>query len=49
MFQHVDPWELMVYVHQAPPMAARPAPGITVRRLTSKDTPAVVALGPGAA
>ncbi|MGW2582258.1 GNAT family N-acetyltransferase [Streptomyces virginiae] len=48
-FQRIDPWERMVYVHQAPALAARPAAGITVRRLAPKDAPAIVALGPGAA
>ncbi|MFD0352231.1 GNAT family N-acetyltransferase [Streptomyces sp. NPDC127110] len=48
-FQRVDPWERMVYVHSAPAIAARPAHGITVRRLTAEDAPAVAALGLGAA
>ncbi|MFG2393510.1 GNAT family N-acetyltransferase [Streptomyces lavendulae] len=48
-FQRIDPWERMVYVHQAPAVPARPAPGITVRRMTPEDASAVVALGPGAA
>ncbi|AWZ03427.1 MULTISPECIES: GNAT family N-acetyltransferase [unclassified Streptomyces] len=48
-FRRVDPWERLVYVHQAPAMPARPARGITVRRLTPKDAPALVALGPEAA
>ncbi|MET9883139.1 GNAT family N-acetyltransferase [Streptomyces sp. NPDC006430] len=45
-FARVDPWERMVYVHQEPALAARPAHGITVRRLTPKDAPAIFALGP---
>ncbi|MGE7389039.1 GNAT family N-acetyltransferase [Streptomyces sp. NPDC004126] len=48
-FARVDPWERMVYVHREPAMAARPAPGVTVRRLTPRDASALVALGPGAA
>ncbi|MET9464674.1 hypothetical protein ABZY44_07575 [Streptomyces sp. NPDC006544] len=48
-FTRIDPWERMVYVHQAPAMAARPARGITVRRLTPQDASALVALGPKAA
>ncbi|MFF3672864.1 GNAT family N-acetyltransferase [Streptomyces sp. NPDC002120] len=49
VFRRVDPWGCLVYVHQAPALAARPAHGITVRRLTPEDASAVVALGPGAA
>ncbi|WP_329096927.1 GNAT family N-acetyltransferase [Streptomyces sp. NBC_01439] len=48
-FARVDPWERMVYVHQAPALPARPAPGITVRRLTPQDASALVALGSEAA
>ncbi|MFF4583804.1 GNAT family N-acetyltransferase [Streptomyces sp. NPDC001373] len=48
-FQRIDPWERMVYVRSAAATGARPAHGVTVRRLTPGDAPAVVALGPGAA
>ncbi|MFJ3921453.1 GNAT family N-acetyltransferase [Streptomyces sp. NPDC090022] len=48
-FTRMEPWERMVYLHHAPPTAAHPPRGITVRRLTTADTAAVAALGPDSA
>ncbi|MFH8348993.1 GNAT family N-acetyltransferase [Streptomyces sp. NPDC018045] len=48
-FARIVPWERMIWVHHHPAPAVRPAPGVTVRRLTPADTPAVVGLGPAMA
>ncbi|MFE9565953.1 GNAT family N-acetyltransferase [Streptomyces sp. NPDC006487] len=43
-FERVDPWERMVYVHQAKSLLPRPMRGVTVRRLTPEDAPALCEL-----
>ncbi|MFG2859144.1 GNAT family N-acetyltransferase [Streptomyces sioyaensis] len=48
-FDLLVPWERMAYVHRVPVSAPHPSRGVTVRRLTPKDAPAVAALGPEAA
>ncbi|MER5935072.1 GNAT family N-acetyltransferase [Streptomyces sp. NPDC002054] len=48
-FDRVTPWERMVYVHQQPAAAHRVPRGVTVRRLTAEDAPALAAFtGAGA-
>ncbi|MGW1075995.1 GNAT family N-acetyltransferase [Streptomyces sp. NPDC002537] len=44
-FERIVPWERMIWVHHDPAPAVRPAPGVTVRRLTPRDAPAVRDLG----
>ncbi|MFI5617138.1 GNAT family N-acetyltransferase [Streptomyces sp. NPDC051567] len=48
-FSRVEPRERMLYVRQAPALPSRLPRGVTVRRLTAEDAPALAALGPGAA
>ncbi|TJZ57547.1 GNAT family N-acetyltransferase [Streptomyces piniterrae] len=43
------PWERMAYVHRVPVSPPRPPLGVTVRRLTPEDAPALAALGPDTA
>ncbi|MEV7197623.1 GNAT family N-acetyltransferase [Streptomyces sp. NPDC093510] len=48
-FDRVVPDERMVYIHREPVEPPRPPRGVTVRRLTPADAPALAALGPGSA
>ncbi|MFB7591392.1 GNAT family N-acetyltransferase [Streptomyces sp. NPDC056169] len=48
-FEQLVPWERMLYVHRAEPVAPRVPRGVTVRRLTSGDAPALSALDPSMA
>ncbi|QHC24571.1 GNAT family N-acetyltransferase [Streptomyces sp. GS7] len=48
-FDGLVPWERMGYVHRVPVLPPRPSRGVTVRRLTAADAPAVAALGPESA
>ncbi|WP_374777282.1 GNAT family N-acetyltransferase [Streptomyces sp. NBC_01310] len=45
-FDRVVPWERMLYVHQVPVPMPRAPRGVTVRRLTHEDAPALAALHP---
>ncbi|MGG2464110.1 GNAT family N-acetyltransferase [Streptomyces sp. RGM 3693] len=44
-FDGLAPWERMGYVHRVPVVPPRPPRGVTVRRLTPADAPALAALG----
>ncbi|MFD0268253.1 GNAT family N-acetyltransferase [Streptomyces sp. NPDC127106] len=48
-FDRVTPWERMVYVHQHRVDMPKVPRGVTVRRLTADDAPALAALDPQAA
>ncbi|UNO39321.1 GNAT family N-acetyltransferase [Streptomyces sp. MST-110588] len=48
-FDLLLPWERMVYVHRVPAPHPHVPRGVTVRRLTPKDAPALAALGPESA
>ncbi|WP_435601874.1 GNAT family N-acetyltransferase [Streptomyces sp. bgisy130] len=43
-FDLLVPWERLAYVHRVPVSPPRPPHGVTVRRLTPRDTPALTAL-----
>ncbi|WP_328390053.1 GNAT family N-acetyltransferase [Streptomyces sp. NBC_00400] len=45
-FDLLVPWERMAYVHRVPVSPPRPPHGVTVRRLTPGDAPALIALAP---
>ncbi|MER8042882.1 GNAT family N-acetyltransferase [Streptomyces sp. NPDC094032] len=45
-FERLDPWERMLYVHRVPVEGPHPPWGVTVRRLTADDSPALAALDP---
>ncbi|MFI6423326.1 GNAT family N-acetyltransferase [Streptomyces sp. NPDC050842] len=45
-FEQLVPWERMLYIHRAEAMAPRVPRGVTVRRLTPEDAPALAALDP---
>ncbi|MFF7726808.1 GNAT family N-acetyltransferase [Streptomyces sp. NPDC008001] len=45
-FVRIVPWERMIWVHDDPVPAFRPAPGVVLRPLRPADAPAVRALGP---
>ncbi|MCB5908874.1 GNAT family N-acetyltransferase [Streptomyces pinistramenti] len=45
-FDLIVPWERMLYVHQVPVPAPRMPHGVTVRRLTADDAPALAGLPP---
>ncbi|MER6046055.1 GNAT family N-acetyltransferase [Streptomyces sp. NPDC001793] len=44
-FDRLVPWERMGYVHRVPVACPHPPRGVTVRRLTPDDAPAIAALG----
>ncbi|MEU8542473.1 GNAT family N-acetyltransferase [Streptomyces sp. NPDC048717] len=48
-FGHLHPWERMLYVHRAEPVAPRVPTGVTVRRLAPRDALALAGLDPAAA
>ncbi|MFF0628416.1 GNAT family N-acetyltransferase [Streptomyces sp. NPDC004296] len=48
-FDGLVPWERMAYVHRVPVSPPHPPRGVTVRRLTPADAPAVAALAPESA
>ncbi|WP_328548860.1 GNAT family N-acetyltransferase [Streptomyces platensis] len=48
-FDLLVPWERMAYVYRAPVSPPRPPHGVTMRRLTSADAPALAAMGPDTA
>lgn len=48
-FDHLQPWERMLYVHRAPAIAPRVPRGVAVRRISPDDAPAVAALDPSMA
>ncbi|WP_053801987.1 GNAT family N-acetyltransferase [Streptomyces rimosus] len=48
-FDQLVPWERMGYVHRVPVPRPHVPRGVTVRRLTPEDAPALAALGPEAA
>ncbi|KNB53265.1 hypothetical protein AC230_06755 [Streptomyces caatingaensis] len=48
-FERIVPWERMIWVRHGPGRAARPAPAVRIRRLTTTDAPAVRDLGAGLA
>ncbi|MEU8761976.1 GNAT family N-acetyltransferase [Streptomyces sp. NPDC048659] len=45
-FERLTPWERMLYVHRVPVTGPQLPWGVTVRRLTPADTPALAALDP---
>ncbi|MEF9885922.1 GNAT family N-acetyltransferase [Streptomyces sp. P9-A4] len=48
-FDHLHPWERMLYVHSAAAVTPRVPRGVTVRRLSLADAPALAALDPSTA
>ncbi|MEU2238309.1 GNAT family N-acetyltransferase [Streptomyces sp. NPDC018338] len=48
-FEQLDPWERMLYVHQAEAVAPRVPRGVTVRRVMAEDAPVIAALDPSMA
>lgn len=48
-FERLVPWERMCYVHSAGAVAPRVPRGVTVRRLTASDAPALASIDPAMA
>ncbi|MFD4139961.1 GNAT family N-acetyltransferase [Streptomyces sp. NPDC058572] len=43
-FGRIQPWERMIYTHRVPAAVPRPPRGVSVRRLTADDAPALAGL-----